>query len=183
MPRGEQRSRGPWFPGMPLINKLRGREVPRRDPSKHPIQFQPLYKIVEWQGDEHEECTDLCRPHDRVHAERRDNGFVWEGVYFPTLVDALQNQAFRRWYEDEGKVVVDAGRPVARPAQYGEDDDPPRPPFGFRLEEHFHEMTNAEILEYRRTGFVPPRLRRRGPDARPRRKKSTEISDLADENP
>ncbi len=162
----------PVFPGMwrYLKGRLGRPKPPQNDPIKVRVQFRPCFKVTAWNGssDDHrtEECAppSKCAEHGRYgqHSEVRPNGFDWEGTHFHGLFDALENQAFQKWYEEGGQEVLEEGKLIQREPQYREGKRPPLPTFNFFLHENIVKMTGAEILAYRRTGEVPKRLRRRG---------------------
>jgi hypothetical protein len=166
--------RGLWFPGVALLDRLRGKAPPRFDPAKPRIMFQAIQRSVSWEGspEAHVQgaCGTFCRPDLNRHEELRDDGFVWGGAYFATVADARMNQAFMRWYDNGGREVVEAGRPVLADPQYEEGADPPAPRFEFVISEHLSEMTPKEIEQYYSIGEIPARLRRRGSNRGPRRR-------------
>ncbi|KKK61570.1 hypothetical protein LCGC14_3013010 [marine sediment metagenome] len=162
----------PSFAGMWRFLKGRlGRPTPPRlDATKLPVQFQPYFRVVVWDGapDDHltAECAlpPVCALPGEYgeHSEVRPDGFEWEGARFHSLFDALENQAFRRWYETGGQEILERGELTVRAPLYREDERPPLPTFNFFLHENMEKMTAQEIMAYRRTGEVPTRLRRRG---------------------
>ncbi len=145
-------------------------KVPRHDPSKPPIVFQPHFRVMTWRGSADIHRTEKCGEPpkcsnpgiDGEHSETVPDGFTWEGVRFHGLFGALENQAFRQWYEAGGQQILERGDLVLRAPQYREDDLPPLPRFNFFLHENLGKMTPQEIIAYRQTGEVPKRLRRRG---------------------
>lgn len=157
----------PAFAGMQRF--LTRKRSPRRDPTRGRVQFQPVARVVRWDGEPEHHRTEECRPGTcgnpggtGHHSEVRPEGFVWEGTHFHTLTEALENQAFRIWYEAGGQAVVEAGKLVVREDLYGADEKQPLPTYNFRIEEHIHEMSPAEVAAYRAHGEVPKRFRRRG---------------------
>lgn len=161
----------PSFAGMWRYLKGRlGRPAPpRRDPTKLPVQFQPRYRVVVWEGEPGDhiigECETLvCSKPGKYgeHSETRPNGFDWEGAYFHGPHDAMENQSFRQWYESGGREILERGELVIRAPQYRDNERPPLPTFNFFLHEHIEQMTVKEIIAYRRSGEVPKRFRRRG---------------------
>jgi len=170
------------FPGMGALDRWRGRRPPRIDPNKPRMIYQPHFRVVTWQGSPDAHATASCEfPYCKVdahgegtHSEARPAGFSWEETYFPTLADALQNQAFATWYQNGGQEVMERGRMEVRDPQYFEGREPPLPRFNFLIAEHQHEMTETEIRAYFATGEVPKRLRRRGRAKSPRRRSPTE---------
>lgn len=166
----------PAFAGMWRF--MRGRigrpSPPHRDPSKVMIIFQPHYRVVAWEGPESGHIVSACIPlrcetdtkGNGHHNEARPDGFTWEGARFHGLHAALENQAFRQWYETGGKETVEREEMVLRPDQYARGAKPPLPAFNFFLHEHIMQMSSREIAEYRRVGTIPKRLRRRGRNKR-----------------
>ncbi len=169
----------PAFPGIrSLWRRFGGRKPPRYDPTKTRVWYRPCSRVYSWYGAADLHTTDPCiLPHcDRPdetgrHSEVRPDGFEWCGRQFSCLVEALENQAFTRWYEEgwfegeeveKGKDVMKKGKMVLRPPLYGADEEPPLPKYNFFLHEHLDEMTSLEIRVYKSTGEVPKRLRRRG---------------------
>lgn len=161
----------PSFAGMWRFVKGRlGRpRPPQRDSAKALVMFQPQYRVVIWDGEPDDHITGECAPlvcaepgKFGEHSEVRPNGFDWEGIHFHGLYDALENQAFHNWYESEGKEVLERGEIVLRSPQYADGKKVPLPRFNFFLHEHVEKMTAQEVMEYRRSGTVPKRLRRRG---------------------
>ncbi len=161
----------PSFAGMWRYLKGRlGRPRPlRHDPTKLPVRFQPRFRVVVWEGEAGDHRVSGCTPlvcakpgEYGEHNEVRPNGFDWEGAYFPGLPDALENQAFRHWYEYDGQEILERGKIVLRDPQYRYNERPPLPAFNFFLHENIEKMTPQEILAYRRSGEIPKRLRRRG---------------------
>lgn len=162
----------PSFAGM--WRYLRGRlgrpRPPRQDAAKTPVVFRPCFHVVVWDGLADDHRTTECAPppvcskpgEHGTHSEVRPDGFDWEGVHFHSLFDALENQAFCRWYETGGQEILERGELVVRPPQYDAGARPPLPPFNFFLHENVEKMTAQEIMAYRRTGDIPKRLRRRG---------------------
>lgn len=162
----------PSFPGFRWLADRwpHGRRPPQRDPARSLAVFEPCSRVVDWDGEATDHRTEECRlPHCKKpgewgrHSEVRPDGFIWEGARFASLPEALENQAFARWYEEEGgrKVVEDA-QVVLTPLQYRDDEAPPLPKYNFFLGDHIDEMTAEEIRAYRMNGEVPTRLRRRG---------------------
>jgi len=163
----------PTFAGIRKVwRRLRGK-VPHFDPVKTKIEFQPISKAVKWTGgaDGHitEECGRFCQlnssastPDWGQHSEIRPDGLFWGGTRFSSLELALENQAFAAWYENGGKEVVMAGKMVLTNPIYGEDEEPPLPPYNFFLHEHQNDMTPTEVRSYRAIGEVPKRFRKRG---------------------
>ncbi len=148
-----------------------GRPVPPQyDPTKMPVAFQPLFRVVVWQGDpaDHLSADDcavlLCSVPGEYgeHSEVRPNGFTWEGAYFPSMFEAMENQAFRQWYDDGGQEIVERGDLILHDPLYQDNEQPTLPRFNFFLHENIEKMTTAEVLAYRRRGDIPKRLRRRG---------------------
>ena len=145
-------------------------KVPRRDPTKVPIVFQPWFRVVCWEGSADAHRTEKCAPPPKCshpnsggqHSETVPDGFSWEGTRFHGLFDAMENQAFRQWYEADGQEVLERGIIVLRAPQYREDDPAPLPRFNFFLHENIGKMTSQEIVAYKQTGEIPKRLRRRG---------------------
>lgn len=161
----------PSFAGMWRYLKGRlGRPIPPHDdPTKLPVKFQPYFRVVVWDGEatDHriDSCVSLiCSNPDGYgeHSEVRPNGFYWESVYFHGLHDALENQSFRRWYDDGGEKILESGKIVLRESLYQKGKSPPLPNFNFFLHENIEKMTAQEIDAYRRVGEVPKHLRRRG---------------------
>lgn len=168
-------TRQPYFPGMRqwLRRWWRGgREPPRYDGTHSPVEYRPCFRVVEWNGSpDHHTGGAPCGtpPHCSIpggqgrHSEVRPDGLDWGEVHFSCLEEALANQAFRNWYENEnGKAVVDKGVMTLHKPYYGADQKPPLPPYNFFLSEHVHEMSVQEVRAYQRTGEVPTRFRRRG---------------------
>lgn len=142
---------------------------PQRDPTKMPVAFQPRFRVVIWQGDPADhlsaECVVLlCSDPSKYgeHNEVRPDGFDWEGAHFPSLFEALENQAFRQWYETGGQEVLERNQLVLHDPLYRDNEQPPLPRFNFFLHENIEKMTASEVLAYRRVGEIPKRLRRRG---------------------
>ncbi len=169
----------PSFPGFRnMFKRLGGKKPPRHDPSQSPVWYQPRFCIIHWDGAAEHHITDPCiLPHcdnpggDGHHSEVRNDGFDWCGVHFSSLVEGLENGAFKSWYEDgifegeeveRGEEVMAKGKMVLRPPLYEDENSPPLPPYNFYLHEHVNEMTQKEILAWKKTGDVPKRLRRRG---------------------
>lgn len=162
----------PTFAGMWRYLKGRaGRPQPLRvDPTKLPVQFQPLYRVTVWSGSPDDHLTAECAPPPVCsqpgkygeHSEIRPDGFIWEGAHFHGLFDALANQAFRQWYDGKGQEVLERGQLIVRDPQYREGELPPLPNFNFFLYENIAKMTAQEIIAYRQSGEIPKRLRRRG---------------------
>ena len=154
----------PSFPG--IWRYLKGRlgrpRPPRRDPTKLPVQFQPHFRVVVWEGSPDDHRTAECAPlvcaafgKHGEHSEVRPDGFDWEGAHFHGLFDALENQAFQQWYKTGGQEVLERGELIVRAPQYQEGKQPPLPTFNFFLHENIEKMTAKEITAYRRTGDVP----------------------------
>lgn len=143
---------------------------PRYDPTKMPVQFQPRFRVTIWDGSPGDHLTAECAPPPVCsnpgeygeHSEVRPDGFDWEGACFHGLFDAMENQAFRQWYESGGQEILERGELVIRAPQYRVGERPPLPPFNFFLHENMDKMTAQEIMAYRRSGEIPARLRRRG---------------------
>lgn len=162
----------PSFAGMwrYLKGRLGRPRPPRHDAAKTLVQFQPCYRVKEWDGspDDHRtaECVSVpaCSSPGKYgrHSEVVPDGFNWEGVHFHSLFEAQENQAFHQWYELDGEEVLKRGKMVVRPALYGTRESLPLPRFNFFLHENIDKMTAQEILAYNRTGEIPSRLRRRG---------------------
>ena len=171
----------PSFPGFRrLLRGFGSRHPPRFDGSKSPVEYRPCFRVVAWYGvaDQHTGGARCSTPPDCSvpggegrHSEVRPDGLDWGGAHFSSMVEALANQAFRQWYENEGgKAVVDKGEMTLYPPYYGEDGKPPLPPYNFFLIEHVDEMSVQEIRLYQREGIIPKRFRRRGrqrPEAAP----------------
>ena len=160
----------PSFAGMwrYVTGRLGRPKPPQVDQAKARVEFKPCFRAVTWDGsaDGHimGKCTAFCEKPTQhgVHSETRPDGFVWEGVRFHGLFDALENQAFKQWYALGGEETLEAGKLVVRAPQYTEGQKVPLPRFNFFLHENMSQMTAREITEYRRSGYVPTRLRRRG---------------------
>ena len=169
----------PSFPGFRnMFKRLGGKKPPRYDPSKSRVWYSPCFRIVQWDGSAEEHTLDSCvEPHcdnpgdEGRHSGLREDGFDWCGRHFSSLVEGLENGAFKLWYEDgifegeeveRGEEVMAKGKMVLRDALYDDENSPPLPPYNFYLHEHINEMTHKEILAYKKTGEVPKRLRRRG---------------------
>ena len=169
----------PSFPGFRnMFKRLGGKKPPRHDPSQSPVWYQPRFCIIHWDGAAEHHITDPCiLPHcdnpggDGHHSEVRNDGFDWCGVHFSSLVEGLEHGACKSWYEDgifegeeveRGEEVMAKGKMVLRPPLYEDENSPPLPPYNFYLHEHVNEMTQKEILAWKKTGDVPKRLRRRG---------------------
>lgn len=142
---------------------------PQYDPAQMPVAFQPRFRVVVWEGEATDhlsaECAVLlCSKPGRAgeHSEVRPDGFSWEGAYFPSTFEALENQAFRQWYESGGREIVERGDLVLHDPLYRDGESPPLPRFNFFLHENIEKMTASEVLAYRRSGEIPKRLRRRG---------------------
>ncbi len=167
-------TRQPYFSGMRRFMQRfwrGGRMPPRYDGTHSPIEYQPLFRVVEWYGAPDQHTTGPCGdpPHCSVpggsgrHSEVRPAGLVWGEVQFSCLEEALANQAFRHWYENKGgKAVVDKGKMTLFKPLYEDEHKPPLPEYNFFLHEHVNEMSAQEIQAYRNTGEVPKRFRRRG---------------------
>ncbi len=174
----------PSFPGIRnLWRRFGGRKPPRFDPTKHRVWYQPCFRVYSWCGPAEWHVTDdpCVVPHcdhpgkDGQHSEVRDDGFDWCGRHFSCLTEALENQAFTNWYEhglfegeevERGKDIMKKGKMVLRPPLYGATEEPPLPKYNFFLHEHVDEMTQEEIQDYKTTGEVPKRFRRRGRNKR-----------------
>ena len=170
----------PAFPGIRnMFRRFGGHQPPRFDPTQHRVWYRPCFRVYSWQGEANLHVTDdpCVVPHcshpgeDGQHSEVRADGFDWCGQHFSCLPEALANQAFTEWYEkglfegeevERGKDIMKKGKMILRPALYGANEEPPLPKFNFFLHEHVHEMLAHEITEYKRSGEVPKRLRRRG---------------------
>ena len=170
----------PAFPGIRnLWRRFGGHQPPRFDPTQHPVWYRPCSRVYSWRGSADGHVTDdpCVLPHcshpgeDGQHSEVRDDGFDWCGRHFSCLAEALENQAFTDWYEhglfegtdvELGKNIMAKGEMLLRPPLYGEMEEPPLPQYNFFLNEHVDEMLPHEILEYKRSGEVPKRFRRRG---------------------
>lgn len=159
-----------WWPGAALFERWRNRLPPRFDPQRSRVIFQPINRLIRWDGYAKDHQTEACAfPRCRAdsegygrHDEVRPEGFIWEDVYFHSLEDALGNQAFREWYENGGQEIVERRDIVMRPAQYQPHEAPPLPRYNFLIHEHLGEMTPEEIHAYYARGEIPVRLRRRG---------------------
>jgi hypothetical protein len=122
------------------------------------------FRMVTWDGGKDGHIVDECRCLDLSdtgqgrHEELRPDGLSFAGVHFNSLVEALENQAFAAWYEDN-KAIVDNDQIVVREPLYKEGEGPQRGRYGFLLHEHVHEMTYAEINLYKRTGDIPKRFK------------------------
>lgn len=169
----------PSFPGFRnLLRRFGGRKPPRYDPTKTPVWYQPCFRVYTWYGAADLHTTDPCiPPHCELsgktgqHSEVREDGFEWCGRHFSCLAEAMENQAFVRWYEEgwyegttieRGKDVMKKGKMVLRSPLYGANEEAPLPQYNFFLHEHIDQMTAMEIREFQTTGEVPKRLRRRG---------------------
>lgn len=169
----------PVFPGIRNIwRRFGGQKPPRVDPTKAQVWYRPSLRAVEWEGEADLHTEQECilphcnNPGERGHhSEMRPDGFDWCGRHFSCLTEALENQAFTRWYKEgyfegefgeRGEDVMAKGKMVLRPALYPRNEEPPLPEYNFFLNEHIDEMTRQEIMEYQRDGTVPVRLRRRG---------------------
>lgn len=134
------------------------------DPNKTPIEYAPTFRLVKWDGDKDGHSIDECRCSNLSdtgqgrHEELRPDGLYFAGVRFNSLAEALQNQAFAAWYQDN-KETVDNDQIVVRKPLYKEGEEPQRGRYGFLLHEHAHEMTNGEINTYKRTGDIPSRFK------------------------
>ncbi len=170
----------PSFPGIRnFFRRFGGRKPPRFDPTQHRVWYQPCFRVYQWRGAADLHVTDdpcvipHCSHPDEFgqHSEVRDDGFDWCGSHFSCLTEGLENQAFTDWYEhgsfegqevERGKDIMKKGKMLLRPPLYGVNEEPPLPPYNFFLHEHQDEMLPHEIAEYKRSGEVPKRLRRRG---------------------
>ena len=155
-----------WIPGIKWVQRWRGRnQPPQYDPNKSMLIFQPMFRLVKWEGYreghiiEYCNCANLSESGQGFHEEIRPHGLLFEGVPFNSLEEAMDNQAFAAWYEEAGKEQVDASHVVVRPPQFRDGEEPPRPAYGFLIHEHAHEMTNAEIMRYKRDADIPGRFK------------------------
>ncbi len=134
------------------------------DPSKTPVEYMTTSRLVTWDGDKDGHSVDECHCLNLSdtgwgrHEEVRPSGLSFEGVHFNSLAEALQNQAFAAWYEDN-KEIVDKDQIVVREPLYKEGEEPQRGRYGFLLHEHTYEMSHSEINLYKRTGEIPSRFK------------------------